>query len=828
MTRIPSHHRARPHEALLAGMESDARNRFADADRPWDPRGATPGDDPGQGLLDAYAAALDVVWGYEEAWAEESFLATARLPASTARLLALVGIRPRPPLSATGLQQLRLKAGTALTVPAGFAVAAPATAAGPEAVYESDVPVRADARLNELQPFLSVTAPVVALPPPGVSIAPPAQPTSPDASIADHLAARVDAAQRGAALARDAARARSDALQLADLARSLADAGADTSCPETFGALCDQLCEQAHALVDAEELAAAHPVEPLTEAQQLVLGSLARVDASMPSALGRLEEALGRRPGESDAEYGVRLDAMAEFLDALVEGILAQARDDLVRLHGPRALTPLDAATGGGATGGVRAAPGRLGTAEVGTDRLYVMPAAPAAGAAVQTHAGLLRPGDWLVLADIVEEPAGQGGTVRRERPREAVRVVRADDQVAPLLGERATHVVFTPPLSRRYDLARTVVLGNIVPVSHGRTVRTAVRGPGPWPLPPDPLAWVPDAAAPDGRVPAVQVLVAGQRWALAGEVADLGPQERAFTVSTDLQGRTVVRVGDGSAGAAVPPDLDVELITRVGTGAAGNRAAGAADQVRSPVPEVVGTRNLFDLSGGADAEDPTAAGRRATSSVQTLDRAVTPAAVEALLRSHGLVARATVLPDPVARRRHLLVVVTGHGGRALTPGEHEVLRRYLAARVPPGLSVRTADRRLVHLRARVLLAIAADADPLAVSAQARERLGVTTEPAGGGGPTGRSAAPGPESAPGLLHPDTVRLGQPVDLSDLHGALAGVPGLVSVVVEALHRDGEPARRAERISLSSAEEPRWAPDTDGVDGLTLRWEVARDR
>jgi hypothetical protein len=816
MTRTPPHHRARPHSWLLADLESDARDAFAGAARPWDPRGAQPGADPGQGLLDCVAAALDVVWGYQEAWADEAFLGTARLPASTARLLALVGIRPRPPLSATGLQQLRLKAGTAVTIPAGFAVAAPPTAAAPEAVYETDVPLRADARLNELQPFLSVTAPVAPLPAAGVGIAPPPLPADPGASIADHLASRVDAAQRGAALARDAARARSDALQLADLARTLADAGADTSCPETFGALCDQLCAQAHALVEAEALAAAHPVEPLTEAQQLVLGALARVDSSMPGALGRLEEALGRRPGEGDAAYAARLDALAEFLDALVEGILAQARDDLVRLHGTRALGPLDTGLAGALTpGGPRPAPGRLGTAEPGDDRLYLLPTSPAPGAPVRTHAGLLRPGDWLVLADVVEEPAPRGGTVRREQPREAVRVVRVDDRVAPLLGERATHVVVTPPLQRRYDLARTVLLGNVVPVSHGRTVRRTVRGPGPWPLDGEPLAWVPDAAAPDGRVPAVQVRVAGERWRLAGEVADLGAQERAFTVSTDLQGRTVVRVGDGGAGAAVPPDLDVELTTRVGTGAAGNRPPGAADQVRAPVPEVVGTRNLFDLSGGADAEDPAEAGRRATAGVQTLDRAVTPAAIEALLQGHGLVARAAVGHDPVARRRHLRVVVTGHGGRALTPGEHEVLGRFLAGRVPPGLTVRTVDRRVVLVRARVLLAVAPDADPLLVTAAARERLGVT----------GAEGSPG---ARGLLHPDAVRLGQPVDLSDLHRALAGLPGLVSVVVEALHRDAEPERRADRIALAPEEEPRWAPDVDGVDGLAVRWEEARDR
>lgn len=813
MSRIPPHHTARAHARLLAAMEADAHERFAAASRPWDPRRAPVGRDPGQGVLDCVAAALDVVWGYQEAWAHECFLPTAQLPASTARLLALLGIRPRPPLSATGLQQLRLAPGAALTIPAGFAVAAPATAAGPEAVYETDAPLRADARLNELQPFRAVPPPVAQLPAPGVGIAPPPLPLpGPDTTIADHLASRVDAAQRGAALARDAARARADALALADLARMLADAGAEAACQHTFATLCHTLCAQAHALVEADALAAAHPVEPLTESQQLVLGSLARIDATMPDVLGRLEASLGRRPGEPDGAYGARLDGLAEFLDALVEGVLAQARDDIVRLHGPRALTPLDRA--------VAPTPGSLGVAEAGTDRFYLMPTPEAPGGTLRTHAGLLRPGDWLVLADVVTEPARDGGTVRREVPREAVRVVRADDQVAPLLGERATHLVIAPPLERRYDLARTVVLGNVVPVSHGRTVRRTVRGPGPWPLEGEELAWLPDPAAADGRTPAAQVVVGAERWRLTGEVADLGPADRAFSVSTDLRGRGLVRVGDGAAGAAVPPDLDVELVTRVGTGAAGNRPPGAADQVRSPVPEVVATRNLLDLSGGADGEDPVTAGRRARASVQTLDRAVTPAAIEALLTGHGLVSRARVRHDALARRRHLKVIVTGPGGRALTPAEHATLDAFLAARVPPGLTLRTVDRIEVHLRARVHLAVAPGADPLLVVAGARERLGA--------GAAASPTTPGePPAIRGLLHPEAVTLGQAVDLSDLHRALAGLPGLVHVVVEALHRDTEPERRAERVALAPEEEPRWAPDVDGVDGVRVRWEEARD-
>ena len=801
-------HRARRHTEVLAGMEADARIRFADAARQWVPRPTAPTEDPGQGLLDCVATAVDVVWAYEHAWADECFLPTAQLRDSQSRLLDLVGHRPRPPLSATGLQQLRLKAGTSATIPAGFAVSAPASAGAPPAIFETTATLRADARLNELQPFATLLPAVVELPPPVIAVAPPPLHLPGSASLAEQLASRVDAAQRGAAAARDAARARSDALALADLASTLSLTG-DGACPEAFSALCDSLCQRAHALVDAEAEAAARPLEPLTEAQRLVMGSLARVDAALPSALGSLDTALARHDGEDEAAYAGRLDAMAQFLDALVEGILTQARDDIVRLQGPRALTVLDRTL----TRGAR--PGELGLATPGTDRFYLMPSPagpPPAGPV--SHAGLLRPGDWLVLADLVDVPTRDGGTTRRPEPREAVRVVRADDLIAPLLGERATHVVVTPPLRRWYDLARTVVLGNVVPVSHGQTVRRTVTGPGPWPVEGEPLAFLPDATAPEGRRPAAELTVGGHPWELTGEVSDTASGTRAFTVDVLADGTTAVRAGDATSGTAVPPGLDVELTTRVGTGSTGNRDAGAVDQVVAPVPQVVATANLLATSGGADAEDPAVARRRATASVQTLDRAVTARDIEALLQGHGLVSRVRVGHDDVDRRRHLRVVVSGQGGRVLTPDEHQVVQQFLAARVPPSLVVRTVDRQLVLLRTVVTLSVDPTADPLPITAEARARLGA--DPAV------------PATAPGLLDPWAVDLGQSVNVSDLHRVLAGTPGVRWVVVNALHRADEPVRRAERVTVPPDAEPRWAPDADGAEGVTVRWEEARDR
>ncbi|MFV0524149.1 MAG: hypothetical protein ACK5RL_06595 [Acidimicrobiales bacterium] len=806
MTRTPKAHRARRHDELLAGLEGLARHHFADAPRRWDPVGAPTGSDPGHGVLDCVAAALDVVWSYQHAWADESFLPLAQLPASASRLLSLIGHAPRPALSAGCLQQLRLKAGVSATIPAGFAVSAPGGPGLDEAVFETDAALRADHRLNTLQPFAVVPPPAVTAIPPSLTMAPPPRPLpTSSASLAEQLASRLRAAQHSAALARDAARARSDALKLADMAATLDAVGAGGACPDLFQQLCAQLCAQANALLDAEAAAAAARPRPMSEAQQLLMGGLARIDASLPGAVAGLEAAVCQLDGEDEATYSARLDGLAGFLDALVEGVLAQARDDVARLRGPRGLSPLDRALRGALN------PGQLGVALPGTDRLYLLPQADGDGPAV-TQAGLLRPGDHLVVADVVDQPDRDGKPSRQHRGRQAVRVVRVDDQVAPLLGERATHLVFTPALERRHDLARTVLVGNVVPASHGRTRVVALRGPGPWPLPDaTDLTWRPDPAAPDGRRPSVQLAVGGRPWTAVPDITSAAPGQRVFDVVVRADAVPVVRTGDGSAGAVVPPDAEVTLTIRTGGGSSGNRPAGAIATVVAPVPEVVGTTNPLAATGGVDGEPPEQARLRAVGGVRTLDRAVTPDDVTALLLGHGLVARAAVGATEEARPRRLRAVVSGVGGRTLHADELATLSGFLGARVPPGVTITLVNRAVVELRAVLTLALASTADPLTVVARARARLGVDRD-----------------DEPGLLDPDRVDLGQTVHLSDLHRALAGLDGLHHTVVEAFHRAGEPPRRADAVAVADGEEPRWAPAVDGVDGVVFRWAEAVDR
>src|SRR5262245_13867939 len=173
MRTIPGQHQGRSHAMLLRGLAAAARARFGEIAAAWHPlRPSEAAPDLGRGFLDCYALALHVMWTYQQSWAEESFLPTARLPASAARLLELIGYAPRPATATTGLQHFRAKPGKRTTLSPGFKVGAPADGDLPAAIYETLRAVDGVSELNELRPFL---------PPPGGMGGVPAPAGSPGA-----------------------------------------------------------------------------------------------------------------------------------------------------------------------------------------------------------------------------------------------------------------------------------------------------------------------------------------------------------------------------------------------------------------------------------------------------------------------------------------------------------------------------------------------------------------------------------------------------------------------------------------------------------------------
>lgn len=809
-------HRSRSHDGMLDAMARDARWRSNATLRPWDPARPESRDLPdlGRGLLDCFALALHVLWTYQEAWADEGFLPTARLASSVRRLVELVGYHPDPGFAAAGLQHFRCKEGTATTLPPGFRVTAKAAGGREAATYETLGALDVSSSRNELRPFLPPagagpeTTGAIAT---AIGMAAPQVPPPPDragpTALIDQVRDRLAAARGGSLAQRAAAVARQKALRVADVLAELQDQGAADLCGDAFDALCEELC-RTQSLANQE--VDGGPVGPLSESQELLLARLRAMAAREPAALQAFQGALARQDGESNEDWSRRLDQVTAFLDALVAGILQEARDQVVRLRGTRALTILDRAYGLPGAG--------LGLAPPGTDTLFLLPAPGQDGGPSQTQAHLLRPGDWLVVGEDVEQ-IGPDGAARTTRVhREAVQLLRVRDEVPAGSREPATRITFTPPLTRRYRLDRTVLLGNVAEITHGAVVVEespwSAGGPPFIELSSSPLTWrrvtTPDAA--EGRTPEVELTVAGQGWQRRTDLRDSPPASTVFAVEIVPEGDARLRVGDGREAAAVPDGALVTVRYRTGIGADANRDPGEVDGLASANPAVAATFNPLPVTGGVDPEEPDVSKARAGAGVHALDRAISIADVRSLALSFGGVRRAAVLRDPLRRRDRMTVVVLGERGEPLTDADRAKLQAFLVARMPPGARVTVQNASQVAVRLRLVLRVKPGHDPLAVVREARIRLGV-------------DAAEG--APPGLLQPGRPDLGEELHLSDVYAALDGIPHLASAFAEQLHRADEPPTRRDTIVVGATAVAVWGGEP-GIEPVAIAWEEARDR
>jgi hypothetical protein len=252
----------------------------------------------------------------------------------------------------------------------------------------------------------------------------------------------------------------------------------------------------------------------------------------------------------------------------------------------------------------------------------------------------------------------------------------------------------------------------------------------------------------------------------------------------------------------------------RIGLGAHGNRAAGRVKDILQAHGAVEAVFNPLPLAGGTDAEPHAVAKKRGPLIASAMDRAVSAEDLAAVALVFDGVARARVFMEGTHRRAIARVVVSGPNGTALDATMLSRLRQHLEARVPPGVAVTTENRQLVQVRARVLLRLEKNVDPMNVVRLARERLGIDFA-----------------VQPGLLDPRRVELDDDLLLSDVYRALEDVEGLHSAVVKELYRaDGPLAERGlfDRIPTSPREMLVWARGArDGEEGVLLPFEEVAD-
>jgi hypothetical protein len=382
---------------------------------------------------------------------------------------------------------------------------------------------------------------------------------------------------------------------------------------------------------------------------------------------------------------------------------------------------------------------------------------------------------------------------------------VRADDEemaetavVAAWNDADPDHPVveFVDPLTRVYERATAVLLGNVAFATHGEAVAERLgSGDGARPfqrftLKQVPLTFTPDDS-PDGGASTLEVRVGDLRWHEVPSLFARGPDERVYVTRRQDDGATTVQFGDGHEGARLPTGTEnVRATYRKGIGRVGNVRARQLSQLLTRELGVRDVINPLAATGGMDPQERDDARRNAPVTVLTLERVVALRDYEDFARAFAGVAKARAVWTWDRGRRGVFLTVAGPEGDEIPEGG-PVRTRLLAALAKAGdpyVPVKVASYRPRRFRVKAKLRRDPDrlaADVLAAAGAALDaRFGFEAR----------------------------AFGRPVWRNEVIATLQNVPGVVSVDLDLRYREDVGGGTAPEL-------PAHAPaDGDGAQGV----------
>jgi hypothetical protein len=310
-------------------------------------------------------------------------------------------------------------------------------------------------------------------------------------------------------------------------------------------------------------------------------------------------------------------------------------------------------------------------------------------------------------------------------------------------------------------------VFGNVVPISHGKTVSEVLGdSDGVTPLLRFSLKQKPVTELPtaEGATPAIEIRVAQILWEAVPDFETATEHDRVYVVQRDHTAAVTIVFGDGRKGAI--PAAGKKHITatyRIGVGADGDASAKAVSRIKKASPIVDRAENPLPITNGADPADPDMVRTQATGPVKTFDRAVSvPDHRDLALLFPGVAkARALWTLLPFGEEGVRVVVANALG---LAPVIAEV-RAFLQSRRDDSVPLEVVGASPVDLIVRIHLETDPAYLPEIVKSAVVDAL------------TGTS-----EDAPGLFTFASRNLGQPAFLSEVYERLERVEGAASIVI----------------------------------------------
>lgn len=564
-------------------------------------------------LLEWWAYLADILTFYNERIANDSYLRTGHHPASTSRLVNLLGYRPRPALGAAGKLSALLSAGnTKVTVPQGLPLQSKPGPGEEPQIFEVDAVVAASAPgVLEVDPAVDtlLEGPSVLLSGVITSVKPFDQLLLVTKSWSKSTTGYAWVTVQSVAHEKDT---RGNANTRVTF----------TAPPSGLNGVKAKECRLLRSTLETRLYVKSNapPVVVFVEgvahlvsvARDLTVGELVLFSSSQRKHLGQVteykelvwyENAEDGTPSNPPAPPVIPLPNLhADIYFEPKVGIPDYGSDPLSGyrvLYGFRDVGTL-----------IDESPAEIGDETITLISRRAVPAS-------------LKPGSEV----LVEDATGGGSLGKVDTLAGDKIVVTRSDTLLPL----------KPPLRIFY---------NLLAVSRGKTVPREILGNGDatkvgqtFELEQSPLTYF-AGAAPGGTLPycnTLRVLVNDIAWDEVESFYGQPPDARVFTTQQDEEGKTHVVFGDGVNGARLPTGKgNVVASYRYGAGAAAPKA-GALTVLLKPLTGLSAVRNPVPVGGGADKESPAATRRAGPRSVLTFGRAISRDDYEAIALAAGV-----------------------------------------------------------------------------------------------------------------------------------------------------------------------------------------------
>ena len=354
--------------------------------------------------------------------------------------------------------------------------------------------------------------------------------------------------------------------------------------------------------------------------------------------------------------------------------------------------------------------------------------------------------------------------------------VVIASIQVDTSYPGGITQLFLEGDLANSYKRNTVLIYGNVARATSGETVQNEVIGSGDasqpyqrFSLRQGPLTYI-TAPTPSGVASTLSVYVNDVQWQEVPTLQGKGPRDRVFVTNIQDDGTTIAQFGNGITGARLPTGTEnVRATYRKGIGVSGLVKAG---QISLLKVRPLGVKGVTNPKSPTDAEDPeTLEDARGNAAVipLTMERLVSVTDYEAFALSYIGIKKALATWISNSQVRGIFLTIAGPYGQPIDESSSLFKKLFQAMRgmSDPTISLHVQSFRKVLFRIAVRVKVAPEDPPDQVLSTVEQALRAH------------------------FSFDARSFGQSVTLKEVVSVIQSVPGVVTLVVDKLHRIGDP-------------------------------------